>query len=154
MSTLSEQVKELRRIGNWISGIPEIDQYGDGRVSNALREAADTIEVLSAKLAKANMEQSTAYYDKQEILQKIRETAQKLSNEHWGDDERHLIGKGIQCMCVQAENIINSCLERSDRHCDKREEMTLSEAIEHLDDILRPERKWDCEECRNEDREL
>ena len=34
-----------------------------------------------------------------------------ISNNHWGDDERHLIGKGIQCMYVQTENIIRSKLK-------------------------------------------
>ena len=28
--------------------------------------------------------------------------------------------------------------------------MTLNEAIEHLCDILKPDKKWECEECRNE----
>lgn len=28
--------------------------------------------------------------------------------------------------------------------------MTLNEAIEHLNDILQPNKKWECEECRNE----
>ena len=56
MSMVSEQVKELRRIANWVAGIPEIDDYGDGGISNALRQAADTIEALSAKLQAANME--------------------------------------------------------------------------------------------------
>lgn len=49
--SIGEQVKELRRIANWVAGIPEIDDYGDGGVSNVLMQAADTIEALSAKLA-------------------------------------------------------------------------------------------------------
>lgn len=28
--------------------------------------------------------------------------------------------------------------------------MTLNEAIEHLCDILKPDKKWECEECKNE----
>lgn len=28
--------------------------------------------------------------------------------------------------------------------------MTLNEAIEHLDDILQSDKKWECEECKNE----
>lgn len=46
-----------------------------------------------------------------ELLKELKEKAQELSNNHWGDDERHLIGKGIQCMYVQAENIIRSKLK-------------------------------------------
>lgn len=30
------------------------------------------------------------------------------------------------------------------------EKMTLNDAIKHLDDILQSDKKWDCEECRNE----
>jgi len=46
-----------------------------------------------------------------ELLKELKEKAKELSNNHWGDDERHLIGKGIQCMYVQAENIIRSKLK-------------------------------------------
>lgn len=55
--SISEQVKELRKIANWIFGIPEIDFYGDGGVSTALLHAANTIESLSAQLQVAIMEQ-------------------------------------------------------------------------------------------------
>ena len=47
----------------------------------------------------------------EELLKELKEKAQELSNEHWGDDERHLVGKGIQCMYVQTENIIRSKLK-------------------------------------------
>lgn len=30
------------------------------------------------------------------------------------------------------------------------DKMTLNEAIEHLDDILQSDKKWDCEECKSE----
>ena len=32
----------------------------------------------------------------------------------------------------------------------ENEIMTIDEAIEHLNDILQPEKKWECEKCRNE----
>ena len=47
----------------------------------------------------------------EQILDEIKSRAQELSKNHWGDDERHLVGKGIQCMCVQAEEIIRSHME-------------------------------------------
>lgn len=28
--------------------------------------------------------------------------------------------------------------------------MELNEAIEHLDDILQPDKQWECEECKSE----
>ena len=49
MNKISEQVKELRELANWVSGIPEIDDYGDGGLSNVLRKAAGTIECLTAE---------------------------------------------------------------------------------------------------------
>lgn len=60
MSMLSEQVKELRTISSNLSighnmSISLAIEY--------FREAADTIETLSAKLSAANMERSTAYYN-------------------------------------------------------------------------------------------
>lgn len=53
MSMISEQVKELREVAEMYDGL-------DG--GNILREAADTIEALSAKLAAVNMERSNRYY--------------------------------------------------------------------------------------------
>ena len=58
MSMLSEQVKELRKMSqNYPVNIPI------GLFEQTLREAADTIETLSAKLAKENMERSERYYN-------------------------------------------------------------------------------------------
>lgn len=54
MSMISEQVKELRETAELF------DKIDDGR--RMLLQAADTIEVLSAKLAAENMEQSDRYY--------------------------------------------------------------------------------------------
>lgn len=51
-SMISEQVKELRTIADNLSF----------EVSKNLKEAADTIESLSAKLSAANMERSERYY--------------------------------------------------------------------------------------------
>lgn len=47
----------------------------------------------------------------EQILEEIKSRAQELSQNHWGDDERHLVGKGIQCMYVQAEGIIRSYMK-------------------------------------------
>lgn len=101
---ISEQVKELRNIADYWK-----DDY---EPRAAMRKAADTIEALSAKLKVANKGQIG-----NNILKEIREKAQELSNQHWGDDERHLIGKGIQCMCIQSENIINTNMERLTKDC-------------------------------------
>lgn len=53
MSMISEQVKSLRDVAG---------AYKHNGLSLILREAADTIEVLSAKLAAENMERSDRYY--------------------------------------------------------------------------------------------
>lgn len=109
MDKIEEQVSELRRFA---------DEYGKSHETlfdyrkNLLLQAADTIESLSAKLQAANGENGN------KIVKEIRKKAQELSNQHWGDDERHLIGKGIQCMCVQAENIIKANMERPVGDCD------------------------------------
>lgn len=52
---MEKQAKKIRKIDTRQSII--------GMVHNALNQAADTIEALSAKLAKANVEQSSIYYD-------------------------------------------------------------------------------------------
>ena len=49
---ISEQIKALRTVGKLFRN----DVYG-----KLLKDAADTIEELSAKLATANMERSTAF---------------------------------------------------------------------------------------------
>ena len=46
----------------------------------------------------------------EKILEEIRGKAIELKNKHWGDDERHLTGKGIEAMCVQVEQIIRKHL--------------------------------------------
>ena len=55
MSLISEQVDSLRRKAKMFN-----DEPG---VSNTLNHAADTIEELSNKLARANMERSELYYN-------------------------------------------------------------------------------------------
>lgn len=57
MSMINELVKELRRAENPCSVVSV------GYYRNLYARAADTIEELSAKLADANMERSTAYYN-------------------------------------------------------------------------------------------
>lgn len=59
MSMISEQIKKFR----YFSLDNEIDMLGVRELQMLLEEAADTIEELSAKLASANMERSTAYYN-------------------------------------------------------------------------------------------
>lgn len=65
MSMISEQVKKLRTIANHLA-------IGHGMsISMAIdlfKEAADTIEKLSAKLTKVNMERSDKYYSDGWIL--------------------------------------------------------------------------------------
>lgn len=109
MSMISEQISELRYqadIYNTVGSAWELNRAEAKKLQTMLREAADAIEALSEKQKAANI-------CRNEILKEIREKAQELSNQHWGEDERHLIGKGIQCMCVQAENIIKASANRS-----------------------------------------
>lgn len=57
MSMISEQVKELRRYSELC-----LQYCNEKRAKELLKEAADTIEALSAKLAGANRERSDRYY--------------------------------------------------------------------------------------------
>lgn len=59
MSMISEQIDRLRKLAKTFE---DSGWAVDGLV-NEFRDAADTIEELSAKLAAANMERSTAYYN-------------------------------------------------------------------------------------------
>lgn len=59
MSMISEQVADLREKAQ----IFEDSGCATNGIVKTFREAADTIEELSAKLATANMERSTAYYN-------------------------------------------------------------------------------------------
>lgn len=59
MSMISEQVADLREKAQ----IFENSGCATNGIVKAFREAADTIEELSAKLATANIERSTAYYN-------------------------------------------------------------------------------------------
>lgn len=61
MSIISEQVKELRYkadIYNTVGSAWELNRAEAKRLQEMLRQAADTIESLSAKLQTANMERS------------------------------------------------------------------------------------------------
>jgi len=60
MSMINEQTNKLREISHSLELFP-IHDFSE--TSTVIREAADTIESLSAKLAAANMEQSEAYYN-------------------------------------------------------------------------------------------
>ena len=59
MSMISEQVADLREKAQ----IFEDSGCATNGIVKTFRKAADTIEELSAKLATANMERSTAYYN-------------------------------------------------------------------------------------------
>lgn len=59
MSMITEQVKQLREYAD-LADIS--DETSMKMCAKAMREAADTIEMLSAKLFAANMERSSAYY--------------------------------------------------------------------------------------------
>lgn len=56
MSMISEQIKNLRAIAE------DFHEWEYNRFYDAISQAADTIEVLSAKLSAENMEQSDRYY--------------------------------------------------------------------------------------------
>lgn len=61
MSMISEQINGLRKLAKTLEeGGWNVDVL---QLVNELRCSADTIEELSAKLASANMERSTAYYN-------------------------------------------------------------------------------------------
>lgn len=47
----------------------------------------------------------------EKILEEIKEKCVELSKSHWGDDECHLVGKGIQSMYIQTEKIIRSHMD-------------------------------------------
>ena len=59
MSMMSEQVRQLRDCADYIHNRGNIDPI---QAEYEFREAADTIETLSAKLHAANMERSSAHY--------------------------------------------------------------------------------------------
>lgn len=54
MSMIQNQIENLRYVAKTFENMP---------IRNLLNQAADTIELLSAKLQAANMERSTAYYN-------------------------------------------------------------------------------------------
>lgn len=62
MSMLSEQVKELRKMSIRQRNNAKVSEKVFFEIENALSEAADTIEALSAKLSVENMERSDRYY--------------------------------------------------------------------------------------------
>lgn len=61
MSMISEQVRELKELADGIN--EETRRFQHWRAKRLILEAVDTIEILSAKLAAANMERSEAYYN-------------------------------------------------------------------------------------------
>lgn len=67
MSMISEQVKELRIAEETCK------QMGREGIAKFLRQAANTIETLSAKLAEENMDRSDRYYGDETNLKKFKE---------------------------------------------------------------------------------
>lgn len=49
----------------------------------------------------------------EKILEEIKEKCVELSKNHWGYDECHLVGKGIQSMYIQTEKIIRSYMDET-----------------------------------------
>lgn len=74
MSMISEQIKQLKEEAKYL----EKDQ--EKRLASILRQAADTIEALSAKLSVANMERSDRYYDVRKELVEQYNKAFELIN--------------------------------------------------------------------------
>lgn len=60
MSMLSEQVNKIRKVAKCVYLATDKEVADD--IARTLKQAADTIETLSAKLAAANMERSDKYY--------------------------------------------------------------------------------------------
>ena len=72
--SIREQVKELRELADGKI------HYCEWKKSEILKQAADTIEALSAKLAAANMERSDRYYDVRKELVEQHNKALELIN--------------------------------------------------------------------------
>lgn len=107
MSMLSEQVKELRSYAN-------VSLYArEGKVRELLREAVDTIESLSAKLAE-NMEWSEGYYEMRKELaeqhNKAFELISKMPLE--GNEVWHGYVSGI----MQTLGYLIDSMDKLDRH--------------------------------------
>ena len=83
MSEISDQIKALRIVRKLFRN----EVYG-----KLLNDAADTIEELSAKLEAANMERSTAYYNKCEVLAQLEE----LRTDYDGEEN-----SGFIDMCIE-----------------------------------------------------
>lgn len=62
MNLVRELVKELRDLQD----NPEIDCYGIQELNDVCRKAADTIEELSEKVERRNMERSSRDYEQKE----------------------------------------------------------------------------------------
>ncbi len=67
MSLIGEQIKTLRKIENTI----ENQRYETEYLLSVIKQAADTIETLSAKLATANMERSERYYGLHKVIEEL-----------------------------------------------------------------------------------
>lgn len=63
MSMITEQVERIRRLADEMEKSTFVHEATYFIAIKALREAADTIERLAAKVRAANMERSTAYYN-------------------------------------------------------------------------------------------
>lgn len=63
MSMITEQVERMRRLADEMEKSTFVHEETHFIAIKVLREAANTISVLSEKLQAANMEKSTAYYN-------------------------------------------------------------------------------------------
>lgn len=61
MSMIEQQVNKIRKVAKCVYLATDKEVADD--ISSTLNQAADTIEALSAKLEKANMERSEGYYN-------------------------------------------------------------------------------------------
>lgn len=82
VSMIEYQVKELREMAIRQRNNEKVSGKVFFEIENALSQAADTIEALSAKLAEANMERSDRYYG--EELKEAKETIRKLLCSEYG----------------------------------------------------------------------
>lgn len=77
MNMISKQVQDLRELSR------NCRMAGGKEIENALKEAADTIESLSAQLQKSNMEQSEKPIERFEWIKKNRgERPKHLAQTH------------------------------------------------------------------------
>ena len=96
--SISEQVKELRKYAGFFKN----DRI-DGNLSPIFRNAADTIESLSAKLEAANMEKSDRYYGGGWILSKDRLPTKEECGNYRGHFLVTVYASELKTLCMEYE---------------------------------------------------